>query len=100
MRNLLYVLAHLMGDYRSTPPMERFWLNVRHMDGEYVGSVPTGEMLNIRKGQRTNIVRSWFYQIARLLGDLSAIRKGRILRRIGRRVAGKATGWMMRGLFG
>lgn len=36
--------------------------------------------------------RGLLYAIARLLGDVQALRRGRIGRRIGRRVAGRATG--------
>jgi hypothetical protein len=45
-------------------------------------------------------VRGWLYLIARLMGDVNAVKKGRIGRRIGRRVAGKATGRLFRSLFG
>lgn len=45
-------------------------------------------------------MRNLLYVLARLLGDWQAARKGRVMRRIGRRVAGKVTGRMMRGLFG
>jgi hypothetical protein len=44
--------------------------------------------------------RGWLYLIARLMGDVNAVKKGRVGRRIGRRVAGKATGRMFRRLFG
>ena len=37
-------------------------------------------------------MRSFLYFVARLLGDINAIRKGRVSKRIGRRVAGKITG--------
>lgn len=36
--------------------------------------------------------RGLLYAIARLLGDAQAVKKGRVGRRIGRRLAGKATG--------
>ena len=48
---------------------------------------------------RLNKVRSVLYRVARLLGDVNAIRKGRVGRRIGRRVAGKLTGRALRRLF-
>lgn len=44
-------------------------------------------------------VRGWLYFIARLMGDVNAVKKGRVGRRIGRRVAGKATGRAMRRIF-
>ncbi|MPZ92505.1 MAG: hypothetical protein GEU68_12850 [Actinobacteria bacterium] len=36
--------------------------------------------------------RSFLYALGRFLGDVNAVRKGRVGRRIGRRVAGKYTG--------
>lgn len=36
--------------------------------------------------------RGLLYALARLLGDVQAVRRGRVGRRIGRRVAGKWTG--------
>lgn len=43
--------------------------------------------------------RSLLYLLARLLGDLNAVRRGRIGRRIGRRLAGKASGRLLGRLF-
>ncbi|MGH2788900.1 MAG: hypothetical protein ACRDJV_13510 [Actinomycetota bacterium] len=37
-------------------------------------------------------LRGWLYYIGRLMGDVNAIKKGRVGRRIGRRAAGKGTG--------
>ena len=37
-------------------------------------------------------IRSLLYLIARLLGDISAVKKGKVGRRIGRRVVGKVAG--------
>ncbi|MBB6449615.1 hypothetical protein HNR44_001564 [Geomicrobium halophilum] len=39
-----------------------------------------------------NGFRSFLYQLAKILGDINAIKKGKVGRRIGRRIAGKATG--------
>ncbi len=36
--------------------------------------------------------RGFLYWLARLLGDINAVRRGRVGRRIARRAAGKATG--------
>ncbi len=36
--------------------------------------------------------RSFLYTLAKLLGDVNAVRRGRIGRRIGRRVAGRVVG--------
>ncbi len=41
-------------------------------------------------------VRSLLYWLARLLGDVNAVRRGRIRQRIVRRVAGKAAGRALR----
>ena len=41
-------------------------------------------------------IRSLLYWLARLLGDVNAVRRGRIGQRIARRVAGKAAGRAMR----
>ena len=37
-------------------------------------------------------MRSFLYLLAKLLGDWSAIRKGKVGRRVARRAAGKVTG--------
>ena len=39
-----------------------------------------------------NSTRSLLYQLARLLGDVNAVQKGRVGRRIARRAAGRLTG--------
>ncbi len=36
--------------------------------------------------------RSFLYRLARILGDVNALRRGRVGRRVGRRVAGRITG--------
>jgi len=46
-----------------------------------------------------NGFRSFLYTLAKILGDVNAVRKGRVGRRIGRRITGRATGRMMRNLF-
>ena len=46
-----------------------------------------------------NVLRSLLYLIARLLGDVNAVKKGKVGRRIGRRVAGKITGRLFRNIF-
>lgn len=49
-----------------------------------------------------NKFRGWLYFIAKILGDVQAVRsprKGAIKRRIGRRVAGKITGRLLGRLF-
>lgn len=43
--------------------------------------------------------RSFLYALARLLGDINAVKRGRVGRRIGRRVAGKVTGRALGKLF-
>lgn len=44
-------------------------------------------------------VRGWLYRLARLMGDVNAVRKKRVGRRVGRRAAGKASGRLFRRLF-
>lgn len=49
-------------------------------------------MARRRRGWTIGFIRSCLYFVARILGDVQAVRKGRIGRRIGRRIAGKITG--------
>ncbi|MCC5841499.1 MAG: hypothetical protein JJT96_15400 [Opitutales bacterium] len=44
-------------------------------------------------------LRSLLYALARLLGDVNAVKRGRVGRRIGRRVVGRAAGKGMGRLF-
>jgi len=37
-------------------------------------------------------MRSFLYTLARLLGDINAVKRGRVGRRLGRRLVGRATG--------
>ena len=46
-----------------------------------------------------NKVRSVLYALAKLLGDVNAIQKGKIATRVGRRLAGKLTGRLLGRLF-
>lgn len=46
-----------------------------------------------------NKVRRTLYTVARILGDVNAVKKGRVGKRIARRAAGKATGRALRNLF-
>jgi len=46
-----------------------------------------------------NKTRGMLYRLARLLGDLSAISKGKVGKRITRRATGKVTGKALRKLF-
>jgi hypothetical protein len=39
-----------------------------------------------------NGFRSFLYRVGRLLGDINAVKRGRVGRRIGLRIAGKLTG--------
>ncbi len=43
--------------------------------------------------------RSFLYWLARLLGDVNAVKKGRVGRRVARRATGRATGGLFRKLF-
>lgn len=44
-------------------------------------------------------MRSFLYALARLMGDINAIQRGRVGRRIARRAAGKLTGRMLGRIF-
>ena len=46
-----------------------------------------------------NSARGFLYRLARLLGDVNAIQKGKVPRRIMRRMAGKVTGRFLGRLF-
>jgi len=43
--------------------------------------------------------RGWLYTIARLLGDVNAVKKNKVPRRVGRRLAGKAAGRVLKKVF-
>lgn len=43
--------------------------------------------------------RGLLYAIARLLGDLGAVQKGKAGKRVGRRIAGRGAGKVLRKLF-
>ena len=53
---------------------------------------------NILKGLEMS-TRGWLYKLARLLGDVNAVKKGKVGKRIARRAAGKVTGRGLRKLF-
>lgn len=44
-------------------------------------------------------MRSLLYKVARLMGDVNAVQKGRVGRRVGRRIVGKGTGRLLGKLF-
>jgi len=44
-------------------------------------------------------MRAFLYWLARLMGDVNAVKKGRVGRRIGRRIAGRITGRALWRLF-
>jgi len=44
-------------------------------------------------------IRSWLYLGAKLLGDVNAVRRGKITRRAGRRSVGKVFGRILNRLF-
>jgi hypothetical protein len=50
-------------------------------------------------GMSINRTRGSLYRLARILGDVQAVRRGRVGRRVGRRVAGKYLGRGMGRLF-
>ncbi len=43
-------------------------------------------------------IRSSLYKIARIMGDVNAVKKGKVGKRVARRAAGKATGRTLRKL--
>jgi len=43
--------------------------------------------------------RGFLYWLARILGDVNAVKKGKVGKRVGRRVAGKITGRALGKLF-
>jgi len=53
----------------------------------------------IHKGDRLMSTKSSIYKFLRLWNDVSAVKKGKVGKRIGRRVAGKTTGRLLRKLF-
>lgn len=44
-------------------------------------------------------MRSFLYALARLLGDVNAVKRGKVGKRIGRRIVGRATGRLLGRLF-
>ncbi|WP_176446415.1 hypothetical protein [Lentibacillus sp. CBA3610] len=48
---------------------------------------------------RINNIRKALYTISKILGDVNAVKRGRVGRRVGRRVAGKGTGKLLGKLF-
>ncbi|MBN2860904.1 MAG: hypothetical protein JXK93_11620 [Sphaerochaetaceae bacterium] len=46
-----------------------------------------------------NKTRSALYRIARILGDVQAVKRGRVGQRVARRVTGRATSRFLRNLF-
>lgn len=44
-------------------------------------------------------LRGLLYFLAKILGDVGALKKGKVGRRAGRRIAGKGTGKILRKLF-
>lgn len=52
-----------------------------------------------RKKSTITLIRSTLYTVAKILGDVQAVRKGTVPKRVGRRVAGKATGRLLGKIF-
>jgi len=48
---------------------------------------------------RINKIRKILYKVSKILGDVNAVKKGTVGKRIGRRAAGKGTGKILRKLF-
>ena len=53
----------------------------------------------ISKGDHLMSTKSSIYKFLRLWNDASAVKKGKVGKRIGRRLAGKTTGRLLRKLF-
>ena len=53
----------------------------------------------IYKGDCLMSTKSRIYKLLRLWNDASAVKKGKVSKRIGRRLAGKTTGRLLRKLF-
>jgi len=53
----------------------------------------------ICKGDCSMSTKSRIYKLLRLWNDASAVKKGKVGKRIGRRLAGKTTGRLLRKLF-
>lgn len=45
-----------------------------------------------KRGGEGSPLRNLLYKLARILGDVNAVKKGRVGKRVGHRVAGRATG--------
>ena len=58
-----------------------------------------GLILIIIKGRLKMKFRGFLYWLARFLGDINAVKKGKVGRRVGRRIAGKVTGKMLGKIF-
>ena len=48
--------------------------------------------MNRRKGLTINKTRGFLYLLAKVLGDVQAVKSGKVGKRIGRRIAGRITG--------
>lgn len=44
-------------------------------------------------------LRSKLYKVARIMGDVNAVRRGRVARRVGRRAAGRVSGRLLGRVF-
>ena len=62
-----------------------------------VASTGVGKLLDMEHEMKS--VRSMLYLVARLMGDVNAVKKNKVGRRIGRRLAGKLTGRLFRKFF-
>lgn len=52
-----------------------------------------------KKKSSISQTRGLLYGIAKVLGDISALQKGKVGKRVGRRIVGKGTGRALRKLF-
>jgi hypothetical protein len=56
-------------------------------------------MARRQTGSTLTATRSLLYRLARLLGDISAVQRGRVGQRIARRIVGRAAGRLIGRLF-
>lgn len=67
----------------------------------YAKKITPGQMAEDTQNEKLTFakMRSGLYKTAKAMGDVQAVRKGKVKKRVARRVAGKATGRMLSKLF-
>lgn len=88
--------------YASHNPPRHVRYNVDHFHWPFGPCIaPNVACFHARLESRMSIgkLRSFLYALARLLGDVQAVRQGEVGKRIARRVAGRITGRALGKLF-